>query len=90
METLEKCPACGSHVLFVVDLDYAGTSGFRPDVYGVTPQVGDRIASCGECAGFVVLDDHDAAAAAPATPPAGATVVPIGGGGVMAPAGRGA
>lgn len=50
----DVCPRCGSHVLFTVELEYAGLNGFRPDVNGTVPEVGDTITSCGECAAFVV------------------------------------
>lgn len=55
---IDACPNCGSHVLYEVDLDYSGMNGFRPDAYGTVPEIGDTIASCGDCGTFVVLDDN--------------------------------
>lgn len=46
------CPHCGSHVLFTVELTYGGNEGFRPDFFGVTPEVGDTVTRCGDCAAY--------------------------------------
>lgn len=51
---LTNCPACGSHVLFTVDLEYGGAEGFRPDYFGVTPKQGDTISRCDNCGSFFV------------------------------------
>lgn len=67
---LTKCPACGSHVLFTVELDYGATAGYRPDHFGVEPVQGDTITRCDDCAAFFVHVDGDRVAtpAAATTP----------------------
>jgi hypothetical protein len=76
---IDHCPACGSHVLYEVTLDYSGTLGFRPDVYGFTPEVGDTIVSCGDCAEFAIVDGNGDAVHAPEPDDQAAELVTVGG-----------